>query len=144
MSLEFGVINKFSVQIPWTTIHTGLVHIFVDSISIVLRLNVLEHDSQNDGQDSIGNESFAHDIKMVGLVLDLSIFVSLTLNLYLSCNLSFPPLSTHQNKLAMEELKLLGHDDAAASQSWVSKYMGSVASSMLAKIAAKFSLTASK
>lgn len=132
MSLEYGSINKFSVQIPWSTIHSGLVHVFVDQISIVLRLSILEHNPNpnklESGDDSANNDNLSHELKMV----IITCYCGSMTNLFL------------QNKLAIEELKLLGHDEGAITQSWLSKYLGNMANAFITKIAAKFSMLATK
>ncbi len=108
---------------------------YADHISIVIRVNVLEYDPSvgklDTDNDNTAKDSFAHEFKMVSL-LSTGWRHSET-----DAFLQF------QNKLAIEELKLLGKDGAAA-QSWVSRHLGSLATSMLAKVTAKFSLYASK
>jgi hypothetical protein len=69
--LEYGAIEKFSVQIPWSTIHTGLVNVYADHVSIVIRVNVTEYDpsaNKTDADnDNTEKDSFAHEFKMVQL-----------------------------------------------------------------------------
>lgn len=76
VSLEYGTIDKFSVQIPWSTIHTGLVNVFADHVSIVIRVNVMEYDPLINkidiNNDITEKDSFAHEFKMVSFTLHLN------------------------------------------------------------------------
>ncbi len=61
LSLEYGSIEKFNVQVPWLQLHTGQINVFVDTVVLIFRINVLDHDK--DGAKS--NESFTQELKMV-------------------------------------------------------------------------------
>ena len=61
LSLEYGTIDRLNAQVPWLQLHTGQVNLFVDTVVLIFKLNVLDHDK--DGAK--GNESFTQELKMV-------------------------------------------------------------------------------
>eukprot|EP01032_Pedospumella_encystans_P033866 gene33866-38273_t len=60
LSLEYGSIEKFTAQVPWLQLHTGQVNVFVDTVILIFRINVLDHDKS--GVQS--GENFTHELKM--------------------------------------------------------------------------------
>lgn len=110
--MEHGTIDKFNVQVPWLHLHTGQVNLFVDTIVLVFRLNILDHNTEA----ALSNDNFTRELKM-----DL---------------------------LRKEELRLAddGNRDGSAlvKKSWMSRTFRTFLKSLLAKVAAKFSLTATK
>lgn len=113
LSLEYGTIDKFNVQVPWLQLHTGQVNVLVDTVVLMFRLNTLDHEKDA----AKGNESFTQELKM-----DL---------------------------LRKEELRMAddtGRMDQAVfgGQSWMARSFNSFLGSVIAKIASKFTLTATK
>jgi hypothetical protein len=60
LTLEYGTIDKFNVQVPWLQLHTGQVNVFVDTVVLMFRLNIIDH--EKDGGKA--NESFTQELKM--------------------------------------------------------------------------------
>lgn len=82
LSLEYGSIEKFNVQVPWLQLHTGQVNVFVDTVVLIFRVNVLDHDK--DGVKS--NDNFTQDLKMVSVARHKAILPAM---LFLRYNLFF-------------------------------------------------------
>lgn len=61
LSIEYGSIEKFSAQVPWLQLHTGQVNIFVDTVVLIFRINILDHDKSG----AKGGDNFTHELKMV-------------------------------------------------------------------------------
>ena len=70
LSLEYGSIEKFNVQVPWLQLHTGQINVFVDTVVLIFRINVLDHDK--DGAKI--NESFTQELKMVSLHIQTMLY----------------------------------------------------------------------
>lgn len=60
LSLEYGTIDKFNVQVPWLQLHTGHVNLLLDTVVLVFRLNVLDHDKDANK----ASESFTQELKL--------------------------------------------------------------------------------
>lgn len=60
VSLELGKIGRFNIQVPWSKLHTGLVNCVADSLTLIFKLNIIDHES-DDGPES----SLSQEFKMV-------------------------------------------------------------------------------
>ena len=58
--MEYGTIDKFNVQVPWLQLHSGHVNLFLDTVVLVFRLNVLDHDKDANK----ASESFTQELKL--------------------------------------------------------------------------------
>jgi hypothetical protein len=126
LDLESGSIGRFTVQVPWLQLHTGNVNVFADSISLVFRLNLLEHE---DGEAQ-RNESLAYELKALTLRKE-------ELRL-LSGDSLFP--TDGNGGVGMGASK----DLKRPSSSWLGRTLSGLLSSAVSKITSKFSLTANK
>jgi hypothetical protein len=61
LSLDYGTIDKFTVQVPWLQLHTGQVNVFIDTVVLIFKLSVV--DADNDLLKS--SESFTQELKRV-------------------------------------------------------------------------------
>lgn len=113
LSLEYGTIEKFNVHVPWLQLHTGQLNVFVDTVVLLFRLNILDH---NDGGNN-NNESFTQELKLELL---------------------------RKEEIRMADDTTKGDNSATGGRSWMSRSLQSLLGSVVAKIASKFTLTATK
>lgn len=72
LSLEFGSIEKVSIQIPWLSLHKGQINMFADNVTILLKVNLVDY-NKSDSNSNV-NENLSHELKMVSNKVIISLF----------------------------------------------------------------------
>ena len=103
LSMEYGTIESFNVQIPWIKLHTGSLDVLVDNVHIIFKLNIQDRESEEDASRS--SESFTQDFKMVSLADSFTIIIvvkntSVLLTGRLKCVLLFRTGASGQGGIA--------------------------------------------